>query len=97
LGNVFYPLCSNHLEEGGDIACPDTLVSYGEKAGISGTDVRSWLGNGGGEDEVPQDKLESCTNKITSVPHMLINGKSVMDGVPEVEDLLQIFAKQFSY
>ncbi|KAF4415002.1 DSBA oxidoreductase [Fusarium austroafricanum] len=87
----------SHFEEDGDITCPDTLVSYGEKAGISGADVRSWLDNGGGEDEIEQDKLESCTNKITSVPHMLINGRSVSNGVPEVEVLLQIFAKQFSH
>ncbi|EWZ27908.1 thioredoxin-like protein [Fusarium oxysporum Fo47] len=87
----------SHFEEEGDITCHDTLVSYAGKAGISGADVRSWLDNGGGENEFEQDKLESRTTDITSVPHMLINGRSVSKGVPEVEVLLQMFTKQFSH
>jgi predicted DsbA family dithiol-disulfide isomerase len=88
---VVSAVMKNYFEEGGDITSIDQLVAAGEKAGIPKSEVRSWLEEGKGGDEVDRKVEEAYRKGISGVPFFEIQGKWRISGAQDVEDFVEQF------
>jgi predicted DsbA family dithiol-disulfide isomerase len=81
----------SYFEEDGDITSREMLVAAGEKAGLDAKEVKEWLEEGKGGEEVDQEAQQAYRKGIRGVPHFEIQGKWIVDGAEDV----QAFVEQF--
>lgn len=83
-----------HFEgEGCDITSHDALVAIGEKAGLDKSEVKNWLDEGKGGQEVDREVHEAYQKGIHGVPNFTINGRYELSGAQDVERFLEVFKR----
>jgi predicted DsbA family dithiol-disulfide isomerase len=90
---VIAQLFQSHMEEGGDITSQEMLVEAGAKAGLDKSEVKKWLEEGKGGDEVDREVQEAYRKGVHGVPNFTINGKYQLEGAQEPETFLQTFVR----
>lgn len=86
-------LFKTHFEEDADITSQDALVSIGEKAGLDKSEVKDWLEQGKGGEEVDREVEEAYRRGIHGVPNFTINGQYQVEGAQDVQRFLEVFAR----
>ncbi|KAH8880339.1 thioredoxin-like protein [Thozetella sp. PMI_491] len=90
---VVASLFKTHFEEDGDMTSYDVLVTAGEKAGLDGAEIRQWLEEGKGGEDVDREVEQAYRRGVQGVPDFLINGKFHVSGAQEAEVFLEGFVR----
>ncbi|KAK4237569.1 DSBA-like thioredoxin domain-containing protein [Achaetomium macrosporum] len=83
----------SHFEEDADITSQDTLVAIGEKAGLDRAEVKNWLDEGKGGQEVDREVEEAYSDGIHGVPRFIVNNRYDVEGAQDVQTFLDIFVR----
>ena len=86
-------LFKSHFEEDADITSQDALATIGEKAGLDKAEVKDWLQQGKGGQEVDREVEEAYSQGIHGVPNFTINGQYQVSGAQDVQKFLEVFAR----
>lgn len=86
-------LFKSHFEEDADITSQDVLVAVGEKAGLDRSEVKDWLEQGKGGQEVDREVDEAYGKGIHGVPNFTINGRYQVEGAQDAQKFLEVFAR----
>ena len=90
---VVTELFRGYFEESGDITSHDLLTSAGEKAGLDPAEIKKWLAEGKGGQEVDREVDLAYRAGIQGVPNFTINDKFTVDGAQDVQVFLEEFVK----
>src|SRR5262249_33060732 len=77
--------------EGGDITSWDMLVDAAVRAGLDGPEVRTWLEEGKGGDEVDREVEQAFRENLRGVPRFTIQGKYHVDGADDISAFMEQF------
>lgn len=91
--SIISTLFKSHFEEDADITSQDALVDIGEKAGLDRAEVKDWLQQGKGGQEVDREVEEAYRRGIHGVPNFTINGQYQVEGAQDVQRFLEVFAR----
>ncbi|KAL2176604.1 DSBA-like thioredoxin domain-containing protein [Thermothelomyces heterothallicus CBS 202.75] len=90
---VISTLFQSHFEEDADITSQSVLVAVGEKAGLDKNEVRDWLNQGKGGEEVDREVEDAYRKGIHGVPNFTINGRYELNGAQDPQKFLEVFAR----
>jgi len=90
---VVSTLFKSHFEEDADITSQDVLVAVGEQAGLDKAEVKDWLSQGKGGQEVDREVEEAYSKGIHGVPNFTINGRYEVNGAQDPQKFLEVFAR----
>ncbi|KAL2752121.1 hypothetical protein ACRALDRAFT_2114545 [Sodiomyces alcalophilus JCM 7366] len=88
---VVAEIMRSYFEGSGDITSWDHLVAAAERGGLDGQEVRSWLAEGKGGEEVDREVREAVALGVSGVPHFIIQGEHSVGGAQEPETFLKTF------
>jgi len=86
-------LFARYFEQGGDITSLEMLVEVAQKAGLDGGEVRGWLEQGSGGEEVDTAVAMAVEAGVKGVPMFEINGRFVVDGAQDVDVFFEEFLR----
>ncbi|KAK2058006.1 DSBA-like thioredoxin domain-containing protein [Colletotrichum caudatum] len=82
-------IMKSYFEEGGDITSWDMIADAAARGGLERDEVRKWLEEGKGGQEV-DDQVESAYRAgVRGVPHFVINDKYEVGGAQEAGEFLR--------
>lgn len=90
---VVTEIFKSHFEEDGDITSHAMLIDAGAKAGLDRAEVKEWLDEGKGGDEVDREAQEAAAKGVRGVPKFTINGRYHVDGAQDVEKFVATLAE----
>lgn len=90
---VIATLFKSHFEEDADITSHDVLAEIGEKAGLEKAEVKDWLSQGRGGQEVDREVEEAYRKGISGVPNFTINDRYEVQGAQDAEGFLDVFSR----
>ncbi|GAA2213825.1 protein disulfide isomerase FrnE [Nonomuraea monospora] len=82
--------------EGLNVADPQVLARLGGTAGLEADEVRAVLDGDGYADQVRADRLRAAEHGITSIPSLVIDGRSPVSGVQPVAHLHRLLERRTS-
>ncbi|ROT35798.1 DSBA-like thioredoxin domain-containing protein [Sodiomyces alkalinus F11] len=88
---VVAEIMRSYFEGSGDITSWDHLVAAAERGGLDGAEVRDWLAEGKGGEEVDQEVREAFALGVSGVPHFVIQGQYRVGGAQGPETFLEQF------
>ncbi|KAK0248861.1 hypothetical protein LTS09_015946 [Friedmanniomyces endolithicus] len=90
---VVRQLFNAYFEANEDITQQAVLIARGVKAGLEEGEVREWMEEGKGGEEVDREVEEARKLFISGVPNFTINGKWEVQGAEEPAAFLQVFGE----
>ncbi|KAI0429915.1 DSBA-like thioredoxin domain-containing protein [Xylaria sp. FL1042] len=90
---VVAELFKSYFEGDGDITSHATLIAAGEKAGLSGSEIKEWLDTGKGGAEVDKEVEEAYAKGVSGVPNITVQGTYNIGGAQDAEVFLETFTK----
>ncbi len=90
---VISELFKSYFEEDGDVTSHDMLIAAGERAGLERSEIKKWLDEGKGGDEVDHEVEEAYKKGIHGVPNFTINDRYDVSGAQDVETFLAEFVR----
>ncbi|KAK3384994.1 DSBA-like thioredoxin domain-containing protein [Podospora didyma] len=90
---VMAALFKSYFEEDADITSQATLLAAGEKAGLDKSEVKQWLDDGKGGDEVDSEVEQAYRDGVRGVPNFTINGQYEISGAQDAEKFLEEFLR----
>ncbi|KAK0334079.1 hypothetical protein LTR91_018930 [Friedmanniomyces endolithicus] len=91
--NVVKQLFNAYFEANEDITQQAVLIARGVKAGLEEKEVREWMEEGKGGEEVDKEVEEARKLGIGGVPNFRINGKWEVQGAEEPAAFLRVFGE----
>lgn len=86
-------LFKSHFEEDADITSQDALAEIGEQAGLNKAEVKAWLEQGKGGQEVDREVEVAYREGIHGVPNFTINDQYEIGGAQDPDVFLEAFAR----
>ncbi|KAK3346810.1 DSBA-like thioredoxin domain-containing protein [Lasiosphaeria hispida] len=90
---VMTELFKSYFEGSGDVTSQGMLVDAGEKAGLNRAEIKTWLDEGKGGEEVDREVEEAYAKGISGVPDFTINDRYQVHGAQDVEAFLIEFVR----
>lgn len=90
---VVEQLFNSYFEENEDITDREVLIKRGTQAGLDEKEVRDWIENEKGGEEVDKEVAKAQSGFIGGVPNFTINGKYEVQGAEEPAAFLQVFGE----
>lgn len=91
--SVVKEIMRSYFEGKGDISSWDSLAEAAAKGGLDAAEVKSWLEQGKGGDEVDREVREAVALGVTGVPHFVIQGDRQVGGAQDVEAFVEQFVE----
>ncbi|MCJ1327511.1 hypothetical protein MMC10_004180 [Thelotrema lepadinum] len=92
VGNaVMASIMKAYFEGDADVTSWDDLIEAAARGGLDRRQVKQWLEEGKGGEEVDREVEEAERAGIRGVPQFVINGKYQVDGAQNVEDFVEQF------
>lgn len=88
---VVAEIMRSYFENSGDITSWDDLVAAAERGGLDGSEVRTWLAEGKGGEEVDREVQQAVALGVSGVPHFIIQDKYQVGGAQDPDTFLQQF------
>ncbi|KAK2034319.1 DSBA-like thioredoxin domain-containing protein [Colletotrichum zoysiae] len=82
-------IMKSYFEEGGDITSWDMIVDAAARGGLERDEVRKWLEEGKGGQEVDKQVEDAYRMGVRGVPHFVINDKYEVGGAQEAGEFLR--------
>ncbi|KAL3296499.1 DSBA-like thioredoxin domain-containing protein [Colletotrichum asianum] len=86
---VVTSIMKSYFEEGGDITSWDTIVDSAVRGGLAKEEVKKWLEEGKGGEEVDRQVEDAYRMGVRGVPHFVINDKYEIGGAQDVGEFLE--------
>lgn len=90
---VVESLFNAYFESEENITDREVLIARGVKAGLPEQEVRDWIEQGKGGEEIDKEVAAAKHQSISGVPNFTVNGKYEIQGAEEPAAFLQIFSQ----
>ena len=90
---VVEELFRSYFENEADITSHDVLREAGVRAGLAEAEVRDWLSNDGGGEQVDREVAEAQSRGVSGVPNFVLQGKYEIGGAQDAEAFVRVFER----